>query len=117
MYHQNRWTELLKLFSKSEIGIMPSFCLIVGCGNKSDRCGDLSFSHVPKVITNQLSFERCRLWLAAISRDYLSENILKTDRVCGKHFFSGKAANLWDQFNPDWILSLYLGLVKFINNS
>lgn len=97
---------------------MPSFCLIVGCGNKSDCCGDLSFCRVPKVITNQgeeieqLSIERRRLWLAAISRDDLSENILENDRVCGKHFVSGKAANLWDRFNPDWIPSLYLGHSK-----
>ena len=37
---------------------------------------------------------------------------MENDRVCGKHFVSGKAANLWDRFNPDWIPSLYLGHSK-----
>ena len=23
--------------------------------------------------------------------------------VCGKHFISGKAAKLWDRYDPDWV--------------
>ena len=97
---------------------MPSFRLIVGCGNKSDKCPNVAFCRVPKVLTNQgeqterLSSERRTLWLAAISRDDLTEKILENDRVCGKHFISGRAAQLWDRFNPDWIPTVHLGHEK-----
>ena len=97
---------------------MASFCLIVGCGNKSDKCPNVAFCRVPKVLTNQgeqterLSSERRTLWLAAISRDDLTEKILENDRVCGKHFISGRAAQLWDRFNPDWIPTVHLGHEK-----
>jgi len=32
------------------------------------------------------------MWLAAISTGDFTENILENDRVCGKHFTSGRAA-------------------------
>ena len=97
---------------------MPSFCLIVGCSNDKKRRPDLSFCRVPKVITSQgeqteiLSNERRTRWLAAISRDDLTESKLENDRVCGIHFHSGKAASLWDKFNLDWVPSLHLGHSK-----
>ena len=52
------------------------------------------------MVTNQgeeaekLSKERRSLWISAISRDDLSEQILANDRVCGRHFASGKAAKV-----------------------
>lgn len=97
---------------------MPSFCLIVGCSNDKKRRPDLSFCRVPKVITSQgeqteiLSNERRTRWLAAISRDDLTESKLENDRVCGIHFHSGQAASLWDKFNLDWVPSLHLGHSK-----
>ena len=33
----------------------------------------------------------------------------KITGICGKHFISGRAAKLWDKFNPDWVPSLQLG--------
>ncbi|XP_022783277.1 chromatin assembly factor 1 subunit A-like [Stylophora pistillata] len=75
----------------------------------------LCFCRVPKIVTNQgeeteiLSAERQTRWLAAISRADLTEKILENDRVCGIHFHSGKAAQLWDRSNPDWVPSLHLG--------
>lgn len=102
---------------------MPSFCLIVGCSNDRKKCPDLSFCRVPKIITNQgeeteiLSTERRTKWLATISRDDLTEKILENDRVCGIHFHSGKAANLWDRYNPDWTPSLHLGHDKVKNTA
>ena len=54
-------------------------------------------------------------WLAAISRDDLTEKILENDRVCSVHFHAGTAAYLWDRFNPDWVPSLHLGHEKFKN--
>lgn len=70
---------------------------------------------MPKIITHQgpemelLSSERRRLWLAAISREDLTEKKLQNDRVCGAHFKSGKAAFMWDRMNVDWVPSLNLG--------
>ena len=94
------------------------FCLIVGCGSKSTRDKGLNFSRVPSVVTNQgeeaekLSKERRSLWISAISRDDLTEEILANDRICGRHFVSGKAAKSWDRFNIDWIPTLNLGHEK-----
>ena len=97
---------------------MPSFCLIIGCSYDKKRRPNLSFCRVLKVITSQgeqteiLSNERRTRWLAAISRDDLTESKLENDRVCGIHFHSGKAASLWDKFNLDWVPSLHLGHSK-----
>ena len=94
------------------------FCLMVDCGSKSTRDKGLHFSRVPSVVTNQgeeaekLSKERRSLWISAISRDDLSEQILANDRVCGRHFVSGKAAKSWDRFNTDWVPTLNLGHEK-----
>ena len=69
---------------------------------------------VPAVVTNQgpeveeLSIERRRLWISAISRDDLTEKILNNDRVCDQHFHSGTAAPLWDRHNIDWVPTLNL---------
>lgn len=90
-----------------------SFCLVVGCSNDRKNNPDLCFYRVPKIVTNQgekteiLSTERRTRWLAAISRADLTEKIQENDRVCGIHFHSGKAAHLWDRFNPDWVPTLH----------
>ena len=93
---------------------MPTFCLVLNCSNNKCKRKDLSFCRIPKIITNQgeemeiLSTERRRRWLSAISRENLCEEILQSNRICGEHFHSGKAAPLWDRFNVDWVPSLNL---------
>ena len=93
-------------------------CMIVGCGNKSGRDKGLYFARVPSVVTNQgeeaqeLSKERRSCWISAISRDDLTEEILENDRVCEKHFVSGRAAKSWDKYNIDWVPTLLLGHKK-----
>ena len=90
-------------------------CLIVGCGNRSGREKGLYFAKVPSIIGNQgkeareLSEERRSRWISAISRDDLTDTILENDRVCEKHFVSGRAAKPWDKFNVDWVPTLNLG--------
>ena len=37
------------------------------------------------------------------------EKILKNDRICSRHFKSGKPADLINDTNPDWLPSLHLG--------
>ena len=92
-------------------------CMIVGCSNRSGRDNGVYFARVPSVVTNQgkaenLSRERRSRWISAISRDDLTDNILENDRVCGRHFVSGKAAKGWDRFNIDWVPTLCLGHSK-----
>ena len=88
---------------------------MIGYSNDKKSCPNLSFCRVPAIIKNEgeaaeiLSAERRRLWLAAVSRDDLTEKILKNYRGCGRHFVSGKSAKPWHRFNEDWVPSLHLG--------
>ncbi|XP_078605565.1 uncharacterized protein LOC144878628 [Branchiostoma floridae x Branchiostoma japonicum] len=99
-------------------------CIIVGCGSRSDRNSDrenISFFSIPKLVSNQgvehekLTEERRRLWIAAISRgDTTTKNILQTERVCSRHFVSGRAAPVWDRYNVDWTPTLNLGRKEYV---
>lgn len=60
----------------------------------------------------ELTTERRRRWISAISREDLSDSILANDRVCSKHFVSGEPAKDWDRFNVDWFPTLCLGHSK-----
>ena len=70
------------------------FCSIIGCGHRTprDKC---SFYRLPAVIKHQgpqmleLSTERRRAWVAAISRADLTEEKLANVFVCGHHFVEG----------------------------
>ena len=96
---------------------MP-MCLIVGCSRKTGRGKGVRLYRVPAIITNQgpeveeLSIERRRLWISAISRADLTDKILNSDKVCDQHFHSGTAAPLWDRYNIDWVPTLNLGDAK-----
>ena len=41
--------------------------------------------------------------------DTKSKGILKSEKVCGRHFVSGKPTLLWDRYNVDWKPTLDLG--------
>ena len=97
-------------------------CLIVGCGNKTGKirptAEKVSFFRVPCVVVNQgeymeeLTAERRRRWISAISRENLTDSILENVRVCSKHFVSGEPAKDWDRFNVNWFPTLCLGHSK-----
>ncbi|KAL9986652.1 hypothetical protein ACROYT_G000824, partial [Oculina patagonica] len=78
-------------------------CLIVGCSRKTGRDKGIRLYRSqlscdesgPEV--EELSIERRRRWISAISRDDLTEKILSNDRVCDQHFHSGAAASSWDR--------------------
>ena len=54
--------------------------------------------------------ERKERWISAISRDDTrTKEVLESERVCGRHFVSGKPAQSWDKHNVDWIPTLNLG--------
>lgn len=97
-------------------------CLIVGCGNKTGKirptAEKVSFFHVPRVVVNQgeymeeLTAERRRRWISAMSREDLTDSILENDRVCSEHFVSGEPAKDWNRFNVNWFPTLCLGHSK-----
>ena len=60
----------------------------------------------------ELTSEQRKRWISAISREDLTDSILESDRVCSKHFVSGKPAKDWDCFNVDWFPTLCLGHSK-----
>ena len=70
------------------------FCIIPGCGNTSTRDKGV-YSRVPKIVTHcghqqeEITTRRRTLWLDAIARPDLNENIILSERVCFRHFISG----------------------------
>lgn len=79
---------------------MPLTCLVVGCGSRSNR-DNVKFYCVPAVLShkfvtdkNELSQRRRALWIAAIKRDDLNDAKLKNQKVCSKHFITGKSFSL-----------------------
>lgn len=90
-------------------------CLIVGCHARSGRDKSTSFFRVPTIRNNsgevaeELSIAHRRRWLAAISRDGLTDQILENDRVRCRHLMSGRPAADWDKLNVDWVPTVKLG--------
>ena len=92
-------------------------CVVVGCFNRSGREKGVSFFRIPSIThrtakDKELSTERRAEFLAAISRADVTDKILQNDRICSRHFISGKPASLYDRTNPDWLPTLFLGHSK-----
>ncbi|XP_072387116.1 uncharacterized protein [Diabrotica undecimpunctata] len=97
---------------------MPVTCIVVNCGSRADR-DHVHFFRVPSVRNSfmfphltELSKKRRNLWLAAVKRDDLTESKIRNQRVCSKHFISGKPSPLTDEDHPDWVPSQHLGHVS-----
>ena len=61
--------------------------------------------------------ERRNRWISALSRgDTEEKGILESERVCDRHFVSGKAAAVWNKNNIDWVLTLNLGKRDYKGN-
>ena len=91
-------------------------CVVVGCGRKSGKGDTQGFFRIPSVVKHQgeefedLTTERRNSWISAISRDDTdTKNVLENERVCERHFVSGRPSPNWDKFNVDWIPTLNLG--------
>ncbi len=50
--------------------------------------------------------------MAAISRGDVTEKILANDRICSRHFITGKPAAPEDETNSDWLTTLNLRFQK-----
>ena len=65
----------------------------------------------------ELTRERRNRWIPAVSRgDTAEKDILESERVCDRHFVSGKAAATWDKHNIDWVPTLHLGKMDYKGN-
>ena len=91
-------------------------CIIPGCRVKSGNKEGISLFRIPIVVDKngesykQLTEDRRNAWISQISRDDTKwKDILKSERVCGRHFVSGKHVLLWDRYNVDWKPTLNLG--------
>ena len=93
-------------------------CVVVGCSKRSDRDKDVSFYQIPTIRTGrgerelELSTKRRAGFLAAVSRENLTENSLEQARICSRHFISGKPASLFEELHPDWLPTQNLGHSK-----
>ena len=93
-------------------------CIVVGCSKRLDRDKDVSFYRIPAIRKDrgseelELSRRRREGFLAAISRDDLTDSKIENGRICSRHFISGKPAELYDSLNPDWLPTLHLGHTK-----
>ena len=79
---------------------------------------------IPSVIYNQgeemeeLMRMRHEKWISPISRDDVKyKDIIKSERVCGCHFVSGKPSQRWDKHNADWAPSLNVGKKRYREKS
>lgn len=99
-------------------------CIVVGCSTKTSNKNGIGLFRIPAVIHNQgeeykkLTEERRNAWISAISRGDIScKDILKTERVCGRHFISGKPSMPWDKYNKDWKPSQNLGKQEYVQKN
>ena len=93
--------------------------IIVDCSSNSGKDTAKRFFRIPSIVDKQgeaeeLSRERRERWILAISRDDIQwKDVLKNERVCGRHFESGRPAAAWDRFNNDWVPTLNLGKTEY----
>ena len=94
---------------------MVNFCAVVGYANRLDREKGVRFFRLPSVITHQgekthdPGKKRRDLWLAMIHREDLEPEKYPYTRICSRHFITGEPSDLYDETNPDWAPSRYLG--------
>ncbi|XP_077535603.1 uncharacterized protein LOC144147363 isoform X1 [Haemaphysalis longicornis] len=75
----------------------------------------VGFFAVPVILSNncdktkEYSRNRRQLWLKRINKLGHMNLSTKYIKVCGRHFITGRPANLFDVTNPDWAPSLHLG--------
>jgi len=79
---------------------MVNFCCVYKCSKRSDRDKDVSYYRIPKIISHQgeqtreLSEERVRAWLSAIHRKDRTAGFKDWEKICSRHFVSGKLIQL-----------------------
>ena len=98
-----------KLFTVNTMVI----CLITGCSKYSGHDKDVSFYPVPKIFWRTTGLKALAddagtgllLW----SGIQTSQTILENDRMCSRHFITGKPTESEDQLHSDWPPTLNLG--------
>ena len=95
-------------------------CIFVGCSSNNRKDTTIGFFRIPSIVDKQgeeaeeLSRERRESQILAISRDDIQwKDVLKNERVCGRHFESGRLAVAWNRFNNDWVPTLNLSKTEY----
>ena len=114
---------LMKWGNSLFLPIVMVMCIVTGYSNRSGQDTDVSFYRIPKVITGkgfkkeQLSKRRREGYIAAVSREGLTEKIISNDRVYFRHFVTGKPAALEDELHPDLLPTQHLGKLRHAHTS
>ena len=92
---------------------------VVGFGDESGRDRGVYFARIIFIITNlgkeakNLSRERRSRWVSATDRSDFTDDILKNDYACRRHFVIGRAAKSRGRYNNvDWTPTLFKGHTK-----
>ena len=103
------------LYSSTQLRTVRFSALsVLGCSRRSGRDTNVSFFRIPKVITKQgkdieILSRKWRIgFLSVIKRENLTDKILSNDRICSRHFISGKPASLLD-----WMTVTQIGFQVF----
>ena len=95
-------------------------CIFVGCSSNNRKDTTIGFFRIPSIVDKQgeeaeeLRRERRESQILAISRDDIQwKDVLKNERVCGRHFESGRLAAAWNRFNNDWVPTLNLSKTEY----
>ncbi|KAH1010090.1 hypothetical protein HUJ05_004445 [Dendroctonus ponderosae] len=98
---------------------MPVVCIVIGCSSRYQR-DKVRFYSIPAALNNkflthknELSAKRRNRWLTAINRGGLTDSIIRNQRVCSKHFVTGKPAALEDENHPDWVPTQNMGNMDY----
>ena len=85
--------------------IMCCFWLL----KRSGRDRDIRFCRIPKVSNSNRSHGHGTTlsqagFLRAICRGSMLQKVQSNDRICSRHYVTGKVEALEDHANPDWLL-------------
>lgn len=90
-YYDIIFLKIISLFRLHKAENMPNNCAVVNCGSRSSR-DDVKFFRLPMIRKKllEISTKRQNAWLAAIKRSDMLVGSYQYQRVCAKHFISGK---------------------------
>uniref|UniRef100_A0A1B0GII1 THAP-type domain-containing protein n=2 Tax=Lutzomyia longipalpis TaxID=7200 RepID=A0A1B0GII1_LUTLO len=92
---------------------MVSRCSVRSCTSQLGT-PDIKFYRIPVILTvsgrlEKLSTQRRKAWIEALGRPDLTDDQLKSAKVCSRHFISGKCVSLTEVNSPDWVPNMNLG--------
>ncbi|XP_061737831.1 zinc finger protein 280C isoform X2 [Nerophis ophidion] len=95
-------------------------CWVNGCTNRRQSSVKRGFFSIPRIrrhegeLTQKISEDRRRAWLASINR---KDEPSQSSKICSDHFVTGKPAALYDRSHPDWAPSVKLSSMPVLTPS